>query len=342
MEQEKYQQQYKEQQRQSTSNTENHGNYCSKCGALNEEGALFCEECGEGLNASTCPKCGADLLPGADLCEKCGTYLNSESCGFCGESLSETDAFCPECGSPTAGIKCPNCGTHNHSSFCTHCFTPLNDIARFELEKARSEPAYQQMLKVSDEINELQQLINELNTSESQDQPIFTEPTLPTPNVPVKTAKQIEREKKNEEFMRMYESMMQNSKIDTNTTSSTSIPQIIPEVVTTITSPVTSGAPETSGIKRRKETKTELELLLKQKKQEAQKILDNMCPVDTLNPQMIRNYYMARKPPVSEAVWKCIYSHYYHPNPSHCAKPFLGGKWVVVFEKIDWEYGIEQ
>ena len=47
---------------------------CSNCGAENQAGVPFCDECGTAL-ASGCPSCGAINRPGAKFCANCGTGL---------------------------------------------------------------------------------------------------------------------------------------------------------------------------------------------------------------------------------------------------------------------------
>ena len=55
--------------------------FCLDCGAKNEEGARFCEECGEVLPAPgrelTCPKCATPVAMKAKFCGQCGTRLAS-------------------------------------------------------------------------------------------------------------------------------------------------------------------------------------------------------------------------------------------------------------------------
>ena len=57
---------------------------CSHCGAENEEGAVFCEECGQKITApapvqpkNICPNCGAENEDGALFCEECGHNMTT-------------------------------------------------------------------------------------------------------------------------------------------------------------------------------------------------------------------------------------------------------------------------
>lgn len=48
---------------------------CPSCGALNNENAKFCSECGAKLGPKCCPNCGAEIAPGAKFCGECGTKI---------------------------------------------------------------------------------------------------------------------------------------------------------------------------------------------------------------------------------------------------------------------------
>ncbi|WOE49990.1 zinc ribbon domain-containing protein [Sulfuracidifex metallicus] len=48
---------------------------CWKCGAENDSGAKFCENCGSPLTSIKCPKCGKENPAGSKFCSECGTNL---------------------------------------------------------------------------------------------------------------------------------------------------------------------------------------------------------------------------------------------------------------------------
>ncbi len=48
---------------------------CPNCGALCDEHAKFCPECGTRMGPKACPNCGAEVVPGAKFCPECGTKI---------------------------------------------------------------------------------------------------------------------------------------------------------------------------------------------------------------------------------------------------------------------------
>ena len=107
------------------------------------------------LQGLKCPVCGNDLDGDADYCETCHRYVNSEVCGFCGTSMGAEEMYCHECGNPRGGIVCPMCNTLNDFSFCKVCGTALTDEARTLAQSVKSLPDYQQMERLSRELEQL-------------------------------------------------------------------------------------------------------------------------------------------------------------------------------------------
>lgn len=59
-------------------------------------------------------------------------------------------------------------------------------------------------------------------------------------------------------------------------------------------------------------------------------MLDKFAVTPTPSPAIARNYAMASKPKGIRLAWVCNYKHAMHSSPCGCAKPHLGGKWVIL------------
>ena len=59
-------------------------------------------------------------------------------------------------------------------------------------------------------------------------------------------------------------------------------------------------------------------------------ILDKLAVPPSPSPVKARNYAMACKPSGVRLAWMCNYKHAMHSSPCGCAKPHLGGKWIVL------------
>lgn len=84
---------------------------CNICGAILEDGSLFCGECGSKQQVAPttqtkCISCGNELEPGAKFCANCGAKQEEKKkfCAKCGAKLSPEAKFCMECGTTVADI----------------------------------------------------------------------------------------------------------------------------------------------------------------------------------------------------------------------------------------------
>lgn len=59
-------------------------------------------------------------------------------------------------------------------------------------------------------------------------------------------------------------------------------------------------------------------------------LLEKFAVTPTPSPAIARNYAMASKPKGVRLAWVCNYKHAMHSSPCGCAKPHLGGKWVIL------------
>ncbi len=325
----------KEEYRQRLKSREKSGNFfqsgkrdsepCRKCGTINPYGSFFCEECGAPLGEETCPRCGAVIPGGADVCEQCGNYIKTGQCGFCGEDIGEEDLYCPECGGPRGGITCPYCHTHNNSAFCSNCNKPLTEVAFLELQKAAKDPFFHQVVAVSQELGELEKQLTLLQDNVKLGS--VKKPALK----PGETDRQQKREHRNEELKQIYLKLAAAGNTSSDKKGSSPEPDVCP-----LPDDKNQRMEETKGNAPEIMASPEIERIILEKRKQLQQLLDSMKPENCTGPQMVRNYYMARKPPESDVVWECNFNHRYHPNPTHCGKPFLGGRWVLESRKIKW------
>jgi hypothetical protein len=59
-------------------------------------------------------------------------------------------------------------------------------------------------------------------------------------------------------------------------------------------------------------------------------LLEKMAQVPQPQPAKVRNYAMACKPQGVRLAWECNFKHALHSSPCGCAKPQMGGKWIVL------------
>ena len=59
-------------------------------------------------------------------------------------------------------------------------------------------------------------------------------------------------------------------------------------------------------------------------------LLEKMAQVPQPQAAKVRNYAMACKPQGVRLAWECNFKHALHSSPCGCAKPQMGGKWIVL------------
>ena len=79
-------------------------------------------------------------------------------------------------------------------------------------------------------------------------------------------------------------------------------------------------------------TRDELKGLVDFKKKQLAELLNQLEAKAQISPAKARNYAMATKPFGVRVGWKCNYKNALHSSPCGCAKPHLGGRWVVLGE----------
>lgn len=265
-----------------------------------------------------CPNCGASVDFHNELCPYCHHPLHPETCSFCGAQMEPEDQYCCECGNPRSGLTCPMCGTLNFRSFCSRCNTPLDDLARTEMEKAKNDPVYQKTMQLAEQMAELEEEIMAAEKAgregvddfeEEDDEPDF------------ETVMELSEEDR--KLMERYHQLL-----GTTPTTPQSAPQATPQQHVAPKKKIDKKA-RVGGI-----DVAAKKALYQQQLREMQALLNAMQPDVNATPQMQRNYCCAHKVVVTTkrlvrkpTVWVCKAYGCKHNSPDECCEPFKGGHW---------------
>lgn len=253
-----------------------------------------------------CRNCKQIVNNGYELCPHCGYRLHSSHCTYCGAPMQGEDLFCGECGGNSKGTPCPSCGTLSFRSFCPNCSSPVDELGKAELEKAKIDPLFQQICSLAEKIIEASEACA---LSKNNGHPLSPEVLS---------------------LLERYREMQSN--IDDEKRNLTSYSTDTPsqdQILDTHKKGIQL-SDSGSGIKDISSAIEELNALMR-----------SMIPDPGLTPQMQRNYYSARKVAVyrksvvrEPAGWVCNLCGCQHGSPSECARPELGGTWIYRDKEI--------
>lgn len=253
-----------------------------------------------------CPNCGAVNEPEAFFCASCGQPLRNIFCPNCGSEIAPESDFCEICHHyiktdvcsfcgahfPLSAGYCPECGGPRGGLVCPVCHT-LNDFA---FCKQCDTPL----------TDEAKQLVKEL-----QMQPDYQELVAVAKEyaelgmaLPYSSEKDVVRDERNE--------------------------QLRERVLMLLAKDRGVEHPDIKWKESKRMPQGELEQLKKEKIARLSALLDKMEIQPASSPAKVRNYAMACKPAGVRLAWVCNFKHAMHSSPCGCAKPQLGGKWVVL------------
>jgi len=253
-----------------------------------------------------CPKCGTINEPEAQFCASCGEPLHMAICPNCGSEIDPDADFCEVCHhyirqdvcsfcgaqiDPREGY-CPGCGMPRGGIVCPTCHT-LND---FSFCKQCGQPltneakAIMEEMRQIPEYKELVALSREYNELQMQ--------------LPYETEADKKRGEALQELReRVLKLLAEDEGVDA---------PVIP-------------APHYKRV-----TKEELNESKQRKLDQLAELLSRMSIPPSPSPAKVRNYAMAQKPAGVRLAWKCNYKNALHSSPCGCAKPQMGGTWVIL------------
>ena len=253
-----------------------------------------------------CPYCGAINEPVAMFCAQCGQPINKTTCPHCGAEVDPDADFCEVCHHYIKKDVCSYCGAHlkGDEAYCPECGSPrggmvcptcntLNDFAFCKKCGTALTAEAKQMVKELQKNPDYQELM-EIVRDYSQ-----LENALPYNN---------ERD-----VVREQMSM-----------------QLRERVLTLLAKDQGVAQPVIPPVESNRMTKEELNQLKAVKMKMLSSILEKLAVPQMTSPVKARNYAMASKPQGVRLAWVCNWKHAMHSSPCGCAKPHLGGKWVIL------------
>ena len=253
-----------------------------------------------------CPFCGTVNEPGAMFCLSCGKPLQMGACPNCGSEIDPEADFCEVChhyirtdvcsfcGARLAGSEayCPECGSPRGGIVCPTCHT-LNDFA---FCKQCGTPLTEEAQRLVAEIKqrpdyqEMVRLAREYEELQMQ--------------LPYTSERDVVRDQMNQ---KLRERVLHLLATDRGV-----------------------GEPDIKIEQKPRMSKEELDRQKKDRLDQLTRLLDAMAQVPQPSPVKARNYAMAQKPVGVRLAWMCNYKHAMHSSPCGCAKPQLGGKWIIL------------
>lgn len=253
-----------------------------------------------------CPKCGTINEPDADYCQLCGAFLHTGVCPNCGSEIDPDADFCEAChhyirtdvcsfcGASFSEMDayCPECGQPRGGIVCPACHT-LND---FSFCKQCGRPLTEQAREMLAQVRQMPEYKALVALAQEYDELQM--------QLPYETEADKERDEELQDLRR--------------------------RVLTLLAEDVNQVADVKPTPKRKRVTKEELQESKNRKLDQIAELLSRLeIPADT-SPARVRNYAMAQKPSGVRLAWVCNYKQALHSSPCGCAKPQMGGKWVIL------------
>ena len=253
-----------------------------------------------------CPHCGTVNDPDALFCASCGNAIGMSTCPNCGAAVEPDADFCETCRHYIRTDICSFCGAHltGYEAFCPECGSPRGGIVcpvchtlnDFSFCKQCGTP-------LTDEAHQLMEKIRELPEYKEM-QRLATEIQQLEMTIPYNNDRDVLRDQKN---IKLREKVLRLLAEDRGIAN-----PVIPES------------------QHKRMSKEEYDAKKQERLDKLAAILENMAQAPQPRPAQVRNYAMACKPQGVRLAWECNFKHALHSSPCGCAKPQMGGKWIIL------------
>ena len=259
----------------------------------------------QSANGLQCPYCGTVNEPDAMFCASCGRPLGKISCPNCGAEMDPDADFCEVCHHYIRTDVCSFCGAHltGQEAFCPECGSPRGGIVCPVCHTLNDFSFCKQCGTALTE--EARQLLAELQlTPEYKEmQELAKQLDELEMSLPFSSEKDVVRDQLNQKLRERVLSLLAQDKGSTT------------PVVEKPTKRI---------------SKEELDAKKSVRVNRLTELLEKMAQAPQPQAAKVRNYAMACKPQGVRLAWECNFKHALHSSPCGCAKPQMGGKWIIL------------
>lgn len=252
-----------------------------------------------------CPNCGTVNDSDALFCASCGAPLGVISCPNCGADLAPNADFCETCHHYIRTDICSFCGAHlsGQEAFCSECGSPRGGIVCPVCHTLNNFSFCKQCGTALTE--EARHLLAELQMTPEykQMQSLAKELQSLEMQLPYSNEKDQVKEMLNLKLRERVLTLLAQDK--------------------GVTTPVVEKP-------SKRVPKAELDAKKADCVNRLTELLERMAQTPQPQPAKVRNYAMACKPQGVRLAWECNFKHALHSSPCGCAKPQMGGKWIIL------------
>lgn len=252
-----------------------------------------------------CPHCGTINEPEALFCASCGEPIGKASCPNCGAPIDPDADFCETCRHYIRKDVCSFCGARltGHEAFCPECGSPRGGI----------------VCPVCNTLNDFS-FCKQCGTPLTDEARLMLEQLKQTPEY--KEMQMLADEIQRLDMTMPYSSEREKLRDQKNTQLRERVLKLLAEDRGNV-NPVIP--PSTKRM-----SKEEYDAKKQERIDRLTEILERMAQRPQPQPAKVRNYAMACKPQGVRLAWECNFKHALHSSPCGCAKPQMGGKWIIL------------
>jgi predicted amidophosphoribosyltransferase len=253
-----------------------------------------------------CPQCGAENDAEAMFCASCGEPLHKATCPNCGADIDPDADFCEKCHHYIKKDICSFCGAHltGDEAYCPECGSPRGGI-----------------------VCPVCHTLNEFAFCKQCGQPLTED---------AKT--RIAELQTNPEYIELIKYASQYDELDNNLPFDSERDQQLDEISNEFRKHVLALLAKSDGVedpvimepKKKRLSKEEIQKQKDFLTLQLTSLFEKIKVPPMKTSVSARNYAMACKPAGLRLGWICNYKHAVHSSPCGCAKPQMGGKWIIL------------